>query len=83
MEVFGMGKIALGLILGLTIGARCRLLDIPVPAPPKLVGAILVVAMTLGYIGTDYFITTQTTTEQACGGPSGQTVEDGCEPGMS
>jgi XapX domain-containing protein len=40
-----------GLVLGFLIGLACRLLDIPLPAPPKLVGALLVVAMTLGYVG--------------------------------
>lgn len=41
---------ALGLALALIIGAGCRLLDIPLPAPPKLQGAVLVVAMTLGFL---------------------------------
>ena len=43
----------IGLTLGLCIGAACRWFDIPVPAPPRIVGALLVVAMTLGFIGTD------------------------------
>jgi XapX domain-containing protein len=41
---------ALGIVAALLIGAGCRLLDIPSPAPPKLQGALLVVAMTLGYL---------------------------------
>lgn len=40
----------LGLALGLVIGALCRYFDIPLPAPPKLVGALLVVTMTLGFL---------------------------------
>ncbi|MEL1264023.1 DUF1427 family protein [Pseudoxanthomonas putridarboris] len=40
----------LGLVLALTIGIGCRLLDIPLPAPPKLQGALLVVAMTVGFL---------------------------------
>jgi XapX domain-containing protein len=32
-------KIVLGISLGLLIGAGCRWFDIPVPSPPKLVGA--------------------------------------------
>ena len=44
-------SIALG--LGLGIGAFCRLVDLPLPAPPKLVGALLVLAMTLGFLGAD------------------------------
>ncbi|WP_183457129.1 DUF1427 family protein [Microbulbifer rhizosphaerae] len=41
-----------GIVLGLIIGGACRWFDLPLPAPPKLVGAILVVAMSLGFVGT-------------------------------
>jgi XapX domain-containing protein len=47
---------ALGIILGLAIGMGCRWFDIPLPAPPKLVGALLVVAMTSGFVGADAFL---------------------------
>lgn len=40
----------LGIALGLFIGFICRWFDLPLPAPPKLVGALLVVAMTLGFM---------------------------------
>ncbi|KAF1723070.1 DUF1427 family protein [Pseudoxanthomonas wuyuanensis] len=43
-----------GLFLALLIGIGCRLLDIPLPAPPKLQGALLVVAMTLGFLAGDF-----------------------------
>jgi XapX domain-containing protein len=46
-------KSAAGIALGLLIGAGCRWLDVPVPAPPKFIGAVLVVAMTVGYLGAD------------------------------
>lgn len=39
------------------IGATCRWIDIPLPAPPKLVGALLVVAMTIGFVATDMVVT--------------------------
>jgi len=42
-----------GILLGFGIGAACRWFDIPSPAPPRLVGALLVVAMTTGFIMTD------------------------------
>lgn len=45
-----------GILLGLAIGGLCRWFDVPVPAPPKLVGALLVVAMTVGFLGTDYLL---------------------------
>jgi XapX domain-containing protein len=43
----------LGLLLGVAIGVACRWFDLPLPAPPRIVGALLVVAMSLGFIGTD------------------------------
>ncbi|SCK30166.1 XapX domain-containing protein [Vogesella sp. LIG4] len=39
-----------GAMLGLAVGGLCRWLDIPSPAPPSPIGALLVVAMTLGYV---------------------------------
>jgi XapX domain-containing protein len=42
--------IVLGLLLALGIGIACRLVDIPLPAPPRLEGALLVLAMSLGYL---------------------------------
>ncbi len=50
-----MGEIALGLTLCAGIGAACRWFDVPVPAPPALAGALLVLAMTLGYIAGGSF----------------------------
>jgi len=34
-------KIAAGMILGILIGAACGWFDVPVPSPPRLVGALL------------------------------------------
>jgi len=52
-----ISDIILGLGMGLFIGAGCRWFDVPLPAPPKLVGALLVVAMTTGFLATDYVLT--------------------------
>jgi XapX domain-containing protein len=41
----------IGIALGIVIGIACRPLDIPLTAPSKLVGALLVLAMTPGYVG--------------------------------
>lgn len=60
-----MIKVAIGLSLAFLIGACCRWLDVPVPSPPKLVGALLVVAMTLGYLVTDKVIASRTSAGQA------------------
>ena len=71
-----MIKIILGLVLGLLIGAGCRWFDVPSPSPPRLVGALLVVAMTLGYSLTDTLLANRraATTASLCGGPSGEVV---------
>jgi XapX domain-containing protein len=43
----------MGLLLGFLIGAGCRFFNVPVPSPPTLVGALLVVAITVGYVAAD------------------------------
>ncbi len=46
----------IGLVLGLFIGFICRYFDLPLPAPPKIIGALLVVAMTLGFMTGQYLM---------------------------
>jgi XapX domain-containing protein len=48
-----MAASLLGLLVGFLIGAGCRFFDIPSPAPPRLIGAFLLVAMTLGFVAAD------------------------------
>ena len=70
-------KVVLGLLLGLAVGATCRWLNIPSPAPPVLTGALLVVAMTLGYLATDRWFARREAAQRAlCGGPDGSTRAD-------
>jgi XapX domain-containing protein len=45
-----VSALVIGSLLGLAIGAVCRACDIPSPAPPTPIGALLVVAMTCGYV---------------------------------
>jgi len=68
-------KIILGLILGFFIGLGCSLLNIPVPAPPVLVGALLVVAMSTGYTVTDRYVSAKSRPKNNlshCAGPIGE-----------
>ena len=70
-------KVAIGLVIGFSIGALCRMLDIPSPAPTMLAGAMLVVAMSLGYVVTDRWCSMQTAeSRRFCGGPDGSLKND-------
>lgn len=65
-------KIAIGFALAFAIGVICRLVGIPLPAPPAIVGALLVVAMTAGYLITGrYALKRPNKHEPLCGGPTG------------
>jgi XapX domain-containing protein len=66
-------KIMISLMASFLIGVGCRWFDIPAASPPKLAGALIVVAMTLGYVCTDKFLIKKpATTKPLCGGPSGE-----------
>lgn len=70
-------KIFIGAIVAFVVGLGCRYFDIPVPSPPVLPGAFLVVAMTLGYSAADRALTRRAqlaTTKHLCGGPNGMTA---------
>ncbi len=65
-------KIALAFSLAFGIGVICRLVGIPVPAPPAIVGALLVVAMTAGYLIAGHYATKRSNKhEHSGGGPTG------------
>jgi XapX domain-containing protein len=66
-----MTKSFIGLTLAFVIGFACRAFDIPSPAPPVLVGALLVVAMTMGYIIVDRVMALSARQAINYGGPSG------------
>lgn len=71
-------KLLLGILVSFAVGAGCRFFDIPVGSPPVIPGALLVLAMTLGYTSTDSLLNRRNkpaTTASLCGGPTGNTVE--------
>jgi XapX domain-containing protein len=48
-------KSLIGLTVAFLLGAGCRFFDLPVPSPPRMLGAFLVVAVTAGYMAADRF----------------------------
>jgi XapX domain-containing protein len=40
----------IGLLVGVVVGAGCRFFDVPSSAPPRLIGAGMLLAMTLGFV---------------------------------
>jgi XapX domain-containing protein len=48
-----MIKDVVSVLLAFGMGASCRFFDIPVPAPPRLFGALLIIAITAGYLLMD------------------------------
>ena len=48
-----MAKLAIAFLLAFGIGIFCRYFQIPAPSPPAIPGALLVAAMTLGYVVGD------------------------------
>ncbi len=70
-------KFFLGILISFAVGVGCRFFDIPVGSPPVIPGAILVLAMTLGYSSTNTLLNKRNKPalhSGLCGGPSGQTV---------
>ena len=51
-----MIRIAIGFVLSFVIGAGCRYFDIPAASPPVIPGALIVLAMTLGYTSMDRIV---------------------------
>jgi XapX domain-containing protein len=65
-------KAVVGLVLAFALGFACRAFGIPSPAPPVVVGALLVMAMTIGYVLVDRHVAAHPARHEAdCGGPSG------------
>lgn len=46
-----------GILVALAIGALVRLLRLPVPAPPTIYGALMVLGLTAGYLFMNWVLT--------------------------
>jgi XapX domain-containing protein len=49
-------KIILGFLLAFGIGAICRFAGIPSPAPNAILGSLLVVSMSFGYVSAGQYL---------------------------
>lgn len=66
-------KLLIGVALSFCIGFGCQAFGIPSPAPPVLVGALLVLAMTTGYVLVDKLLAQRAALHREnCGGPTGE-----------
>jgi XapX domain-containing protein len=48
-----------GILVALAIGGVVRLLRLPIPAPPTIYGALMVLGLTLGYLAVDWMLNRQ------------------------
>ncbi len=64
-------KSMIGIVLAFALGFSCRVFGIPSPAPPLILGALLVMAMTVGYIAVDRWTLSPAEHAPNCCGPSG------------
>lgn len=46
-----------GIVVALAIGALVRWMKLPVPAPPTVYGALMVLGLTVGYLLMNWFLT--------------------------
>jgi XapX domain-containing protein len=60
-------RIFLGFVIALAIGVACRLFRIPSPAPQAILGSLLVVGMSVGYVLTDRCLTRFSTANRQAG----------------
>jgi XapX domain-containing protein len=64
-------KSMIGIVLAFALGFSCRAFGIPSPAPPLILGALLVMAMTVGYLAVDRRTPSPAKHAPDCDGPSG------------
>ena len=64
-------KSIIGIVLAFALGFSCRAFGIPSPAPPLILGALLVMAMTVGNIAVDRWVASPAQHAPDCAGPSG------------
>lgn len=51
-----MVRTVAAMLIAFGIGSACRWLNIPLPAPPTLLGVILILCITVGYMAVDMYL---------------------------
>jgi XapX domain-containing protein len=74
-------KSMIGIVLAFALGFACRAFGIPSPAPPLILGALLVMTMTIGYIAVDRWMASPARHARDCGGPSGLSASQALSKG--
>jgi XapX domain-containing protein len=65
-------RLLCGYLLAFSIGVLCRVSGIPLPSPHVLIGALVVVAMTSGYLFAErFFAKREASHREDCGGSLG------------
>lgn len=70
-------KFAVGLVIAFLLGVGTSYFDLPAPAPPKIKGALLILAITIGYIAGDNYLESE---ENASTNGTGAEVTDKATP---
>ncbi len=75
-------SLAIGVVVAFAIGLSSALVGFAAPAPPTIEGALIVAAMTAGYLIADrYFAARPAQCEDLCAGPSGADAKRGAAGG--
>jgi XapX domain-containing protein len=69
-------KILLGFLLAFGIGAICRFAGIPSPAPNAILGSLLVVSMSCGYVSAGKYLHRTKIPTSHLGNPSATVVAE-------
>src|SRR5580693_713582 len=74
-------KSTIGIVLAFALGFACRAFGIPSPAPPLILGALLVMTMTIGYIAVDRWMASPARHARHCAGPTGLSASQALSKG--
>lgn len=78
-----LAKPLIGFVVAFAVGFVCSVFAIPSPSPPVIIGALIVMSMTVGYMLVDRLMVRPAVHAKNCGGPSGQAIPSRLEAGTA